>query len=217
MKIDAILIDLDGTITDTERIYQKHWYLAAKELGYDFFTKEDALCLRSAWGPYAKEYLYEKFGDDLDYEKLHDLCAINTRKELEEEGTPMKPYAKEFLEEINKRNVKVVLVSASKMETIKWRLNEVLLTDYFDDLVSAHNTKRGKPFPEPYLYACNVIGVKPENTIAIEDSPNGVKSAVAAGCHTIMVPDLTEADSSLKKELFGYANNLMEVLDIIDV
>ena len=60
MKIDAILIDLDGTITDTERIYQKHWNKAAKELGYDFFTKEDALNLRSAWGPYAEKMLYDR-------------------------------------------------------------------------------------------------------------------------------------------------------------
>ncbi len=217
MKIDAILIDLDGTITDTERIYQKHWNIAAKELGYDFFTKEDALNLRSAWGPYAEKMLYDKYGDKLDFEKLHDLCAVNTRKELEEKGTPLKPHAKEFLEEVRKCNKKIVLVSSSKMETIKWRIAEVGLENAFDDVVSAHDMKRGKPYPEPYLYACDVINVKPENTIAIEDSPNGVYSAIAAGCNTIMVPDMTEADEELKSKLYGYAENLMEVLDILDV
>lgn len=217
MNIKAILIDLDGTITDTERVYQKHWNNAASELGYHFFTKEDALSLRSAWGPYAEKMLYEKYGDKLDFEKLHSLCAVNTRRELEENGTPLKPYAKEFLKEIRKCNKKIVLVSSSKMETIKWRLGEVGLENSFDDVVSAHDMKRGKPYPEPYLYACKVINVIPNETIAIEDSPNGVESAVSAGCNTIMVPDLTEADNELQEKLYGYTDNLMGVLKLIDV
>ena len=63
-----------------------------------------------------------------------------------------------------------------------------------DDVISAHDVPRGKPYPDPYLHACKALGVAPENTIAVEDSPNGVRSAAAAGCNVIMVPDLTEPD-----------------------
>ncbi len=215
MEIKAILIDLDGTITDTERIYQRKWVEAARSLGYNDFTTEDALELRSAWYPYAVRLMKIKFGDDFDFDKLKETCATNTLNELKEKGTPLKPYAREFLEELKKRKKRVVLVSATRPDIINGRLSAVRLTDYFDEVISAHGTKRGKPFPEPYLYACDVIGVKPEETIAIEDSPNGVDSAAAAGCNTIMVPDLTPAEPALMAKLFAYANNLKEVLDYI--
>ena len=216
MNIKAILIDLDGTITDTERIYQRQWVEAARQLGYDAFTREDALMLRSAWYPYAVKLMQIRFGDSLDFDKLKSLCADNTLKELKETGTPIKPYAEEFLKELKSRGKKIVLVSATRPDVIDSRLKAVGLTDYFDEVISAHGTKRGKPYPEPYLYACEVIGVKPEETIAIEDSPNGVDSATAAGCNTIMVPDLTEATDEMRAKLYGYAGNLMEVLDYIN-
>jgi len=217
MKIKAILIDLDGTITDTERVYQKNWLIAAKKLGYDFFTKEDALSLRSAWRPYGKELMAKRFGDKLDLDKLAEVTTEMTIEELKRDGTKLKPYAKEFLEEVRKYNLKVVLVSATRMDIVKWRLSEVGLSDAFDEVVSAHGTKRGKPYPEPYLFACDEIGVSPEETIAVEDSPNGALSAIAAGCNTVMVPDLTKADEELLNKLYGYCDNLMGVLDYLDV
>lgn len=217
MKIRAILIDMDGTITDTERIYQKNWVVAARKLGYDFFTVEDALSLRSAWRPYGKELMAKRFGDRLDLDKLAEVTTEITVAELKRDGTPLKPYAREFFEEIKKYDIKVVLVSATRMDIIKSRLSEVKLLDEFDEVVSAHGTKRGKPYPEPYLYACDQIGVPPENTIAVEDSPNGALSAIAAGCNTVMVPDLTEADDELKSKLYGYTDNLLGVLDYIGV
>ena len=217
MKIKAILIDLDGTITDTESVYQKNWLIAAKKLGYDFFTREDALSLRSAWRPYGKKLMANRFGDKLDLDKLAGLTTEMTIEELKREGTALKPYAREFLEEIRKYNLKVVLVSATRMDIVRWRLSEVGLSDAFDEVVSAHGTKRGKPYPEPYLFACDEIGVAPEETIAVEDSPNGAESAIAAGCNTVMVPDLTEADDELKGRLYGYTDNLLGVIDYIDV
>ncbi|MCR4610638.1 MAG: HAD family phosphatase [Lachnospiraceae bacterium] len=216
MKFKAILIDMDGTLTDTESIYQVNWVKAARELGYDFFTREDALFLRSAWAPYAEEHFREKYGDKMDYDKLRCLCNDITAEELKQIGVPLKPYAKEFLEALKKTDLKIVLVSSTRMENVIKRLKETELYDYFEEIISAYTTKRGKPFPEPYLYACEVIGVDPKETIAVEDSPNGVMSAVSAGCNTIMVPDITEADDELKAGLFGYAKDLMEVLDIIE-
>lgn len=215
MDIKAILIDMDGTLTDTEAIYQINWVKAAHELGYDFFTREDALSLRSAWAPYAEELLGEKYNGKIDYDKLRQLCNDITLAELERDGVPLKPYATEFLKALREKDLKIVLVSATRMENVIKRLKVTKLIDYFDEIISAYSTKRGKPYPEPYLYACEVIGVMPHETVAIEDSPNGVKSALSAGCNTIMVPDLTEADDELRKTLFGYASNLMEALDYI--
>jgi beta-phosphoglucomutase-like phosphatase (HAD superfamily) len=71
--------------------------------------------------------------------------------------------------------------------------------------------EKGKPAPDIYLYACSELGRKPEECVAIEDSPNGVKSAYAAGCKVVMVPDQTEPDEELMKLIDIKINRLDEL------
>ena len=71
--------------------------------------------------------------------------------------------------------------------------------------------KEGKPKPDIYLYAAEQLGLEPYECAALEDSPNGVKSAVSAGCRTIMVPDLTEPDEELLRIIAARANSLEDV------
>ena len=71
--------------------------------------------------------------------------------------------------------------------------------ELFDEIISASMVKLGKPRPDVYLYACEKIGRKPEECMAVEDSPNGVNAAYQAGYHVTMVPDLTPADEEVKK------------------
>ena len=72
--------------------------------------------------------------------------------------------------------------------------------------------KQGKPCPDVYLYACQQIGERPEDCLALEDSPNGVLSAWRAGCQVVMVPDLTEPETELLPLLSGVAHGLEEVI-----
>lgn len=72
----------------------------------------------------------------------------------------------------------------------------------FDRIVCANMVENGKPMPDIYLYACDQIGVKAEACVAVEDSPNGVKSAYGAGCRVVMIPDLTLPDEETKGYLW---------------
>ena len=75
--------------------------------------------------------------------------------------------------------------------------------------------KRGKPEPDIYLYAAGQLGLDPKDCLALEDSQNGVRSAAAAGCKTVLVPDLDNLENELKDLLFATAKNLENVIDII--
>ena len=74
----------------------------------------------------------------------------------------------------------------------------------------------GKPMPDVYLYVCEQIGEKPEECIAIEDSDNGVLSAYRAGCNVVMVPDLAGPKPETAELLTGLAENLVEVIPILE-
>ena len=75
--------------------------------------------------------------------------------------------------------------------------------------------KKGKPDPDIYLYACSQIEEKRKDCLALEDSPNGVRSAHGAGVDVIMVPDLSEPDEELGKIIVMRAGTLNDVITFL--
>ena len=73
---------------------------------------------------------------------------------------------------------------------------------------------QGKPAPDIYRYACEKLQLAPERTFAVEDSPNGIRSAYAAGCHVIMVPDLTGPDEELSRMLYACVGSLTDIREL---
>ena len=73
----------------------------------------------------------------------------------------------------------------------------------------------GKPAPDIYAYACEAIGTDPANAFAVEDSPNGIKSAYGAGLNVIMVPDLTGPDEEISGMLYACVDSLADIKDLI--
>ena len=76
--------------------------------------------------------------------------------------------------------------------------------------------EHGKPAPDIYLYAAEKLKLAPKDCIALEDSPNGIRSANAAGCKTVMVPDLDQPSDDIKPLLFDIANGLEDVIRIAE-
>ena len=74
----------------------------------------------------------------------------------------------------------------------------------------------GKPSPDIYLYACEQLGFKPQECIAVEDAPNGIISAYKAGCKVIMVPDQTEPDYEISKYLYACVDSLEKISDFLN-
>lgn len=85
----------------------------------------------------------------------------------------------------------------------------------FDLIVTGDMIENGKPNPDIFLDAAKTLRISPENTIVIEDSPNGINAAVNGGIRAIMVPDLVEPDEVMKLKCFKIVRSLREVIDII--
>lgn len=212
--IRAIIFDMDGTILDTEKIYCHFWMEAAREAGYDW-QFEHSLMIRSMAGEFAEPKMKGIFGEDFDFWGIRAR-----RKELMKAymaGHPIekKPGIDELLDYLKGRYFKTAVATATDETRAMTYLDEVGLFDKFDQIISTGMVSHGKPMPDVYLYACRKIGERPEDCIALEDSPNGLLAAYRAGCKPVMVPDLSQPDEELSKILYGTADNLMDVIQFL--
>lgn len=103
------------------------------------------------------------------------------------------------------------IATATDPERTEKYLRKTGMAGCFDKVISATMVKEGKPSPDIYLYACEQLCLRPEECVAVEDSPNGVLSAYRAGCRVVMVPDQTQPEEALQPYIWRTVQTLEEV------
>ena len=204
---------MDGVILDTEKLYVRFWREAASFYGFPM-TLEHALGIRSLSGKLAEEKLQGWFGKEFDYNAVRQKRIELMDEFVNQNGVEPKPGAKALLSYIKDNGYALALATATPVDRAGRYLKSVELYSFFDQIVSAREVKCGKPAPDIYLCAAKRLGLDPKECIALEDSQNGIRSAFAAGCKTIMVPDLDQPTEEIMPLLYGVANGLEDVINI---
>ena len=212
--IDTIIFDMDGTLIDTEKYYRIFWTKALEIFGYSM-TDEQALTMRSLGKPFAEQHLKEMFGEAIDYYAVKDKRKELMEKCLDENGIELKPGVIELLIWLKEHNIRAAIATATDLERTTKYLDKLGIRKYFDKIISVTMVKEGKPSPDVYIYACEQLDRKPQDCIAVEDSPNGVLSAYRAGCKVIMVPDQTAPDEKLNSKLFACVEIISDIIDLL--
>lgn len=181
----AVLWDMDGTLVDTE----PYWMAAETPLIESFggtWSHEQALQL-VGMGLEDSARILQDAGVRMNVHDIIDHLTNTVMAQLAEDGVPFRPGARELLAELRAAGIKTALVTMS-MRRMAQTVIDLIDFEAFDVVVAGDDVTRPKPFPDPYLQACAQLGVAPADTVAIEDSPNGLRSAIASGASSLGVP-----------------------------
>ncbi len=214
LRIEGVIFDLDGLILDTERLYRRFWQKACMLSGYTL-TYKQYLSLRSLDRSLAKELLKEYFGENFDYQKVHDDRVYLMSEYIRTHGVSAKVGVRELTDYLKESGIKAAIATATNYKRTETYLRMAGVRDCFDTIVCAEQVEHGKPFPDVYLYACARLGLEPKYCMALEDSPNGIRSAYEAGCVPVVVPDMDSPNEETLSMAYTKADTLYDVIDII--
>ncbi len=205
----SVILDMDGTLFDTQKITIPAWDYAGELQGVkNMGAHIPAVCGMNPAG--WMSYLKTNF-PDLDAEKF----AFEMRKYIIANiKVEYKKGALELLEFLKKNNIKIAIASGSTVSSIMHHLNETDATDYFDVIAGGSEVENGKPAPDVFLLAAKRLGAKPEDCFVFEDSANGIIAGYNAGMKCIGVPDVVDFDAEIKKIMFAELEDLSQAIPI---
>jgi HAD superfamily hydrolase (TIGR01509 family) len=181
------MFDMDGLLIDSEPLWLEAETAVMARLGSDWTTADQAQLLGGSLKRTVR-YLLGKATRPAAPGQVAEWLMSGIAELVRERGVPLQPGARELLAQVAAAGLPHALVTSSERRFMDAVLARTGLR--FDVLVCADDVSMTKPDPEPYLLAAKLLGAAPADCVALEDSPNGVASAEAAGCHVIAVPSL---------------------------
>lgn len=185
MELAAVLIDMDGTLVDTEPYWMAAEWALIEAHGGSWSDQHQQNLVGNALIASA-EYIREHGGIDLPAEQIVELLLDHVVQQASE-AMPWRPGARELLADLNAAKIPTALVTMSYTRLAQTMI-DLLPDGTFTEVITGDQVSDGKPHPEAYLTAAARLGVDPAACVAIEDSPTGLASAEAAGCVVVAVP-----------------------------
>ncbi|WP_199548801.1 HAD family phosphatase [Streptomyces sp. N35] len=186
-NLQAVLLDMDGTLVDTEGFWWDAEVEAFAKLGH---ALDDSWRDVVVGGPMSRSagFLIEATGADITLPELTVLLNDAFEDRISR-ALPLMPGAARLLAELSAHEVPTALVSASHRRIID-RVLESLGAHHFALTVAGDEVQRTKPHPDPYLHAAARLGADPARCAVVEDTATGVAAAEAAGCQVVAVPSV---------------------------
>jgi HAD superfamily hydrolase (TIGR01509 family) len=154
------------------------------------WTKQDGLSLVGLSLYDSSKIIKEKVGSNLEPEQIIQKLTDEVTAQLKQKVI-WRPGAKELLTMLRRENIKTALVTMS-MHRMAQQVVDAIGFDAFDVIVAGDDVRQGKPHPEAYLKAAELLGVRPEDCVAFEDSNTGLRSAEAAGTKAVGIKNIVE-------------------------
>ena len=185
---EAILLDMDGLLLDTEKVAKHAFFHSCKKINFSCSDEEYAQ-LTGHGSVLRDKLLTSILPKDANITHFNQTWWEHFQEILNDE-VPAKEGALEFLDYINSRKIKIAVATSSYTQSAETLLTRAKLRSFIGFIVGGDQVRNAKPAPDIYLKAASCVNVSADSCIAFEDSDVGVMAAHAAGIPVIQIPDI---------------------------
>jgi HAD superfamily hydrolase (TIGR01509 family) len=208
MHIQAIAWDIDGTLLDSEPLYNQAICYASQQLGVDSRQLDPAqlagLHMPDVWQLLAAQSPHGPYAQWLSLLEDYYLAHVHT--------LPINDHSSQLIACLSQRQIRQACVSNSTPRIVAANLQHLAITAHLEFVISLHDVQQGKPAPEPYLLACEKFQLAPQSILAVEDSITGLCAAHAAQLNVVHYAVLPTAPHTLHHRI----SHLKQILQLID-
>jgi len=201
--VDAVLFDMDGLLVDSEPLWTIAEIELATKLGGEWTDEVKAAVVGTRIDTAMATILewYDAPREAVDVNAAIEFL-LDRMVELFHNDLPLMPGALELIDAVRAGGARTALVSSSYRVLLDAAI-DTIGAHRFDATISGDEVGHGKPDPEPYLLACERLGVSPAATVVIEDAMSGVVSGEAAGCVVVAVPHVAPIEPTPQRPVVG--------------
>jgi HAD superfamily hydrolase (TIGR01509 family) len=188
---EAVLLDMDGLMLDTERPVIAMWIQAAAALGWNISA--DVVCRTIGIDEKDSRRIYmEAYGPQFPHDDVWKECFRLAYESAEREGISLRPGLPVMLEHIAALGIPAAVATSTSRKMALWKLEKAGLGGCFPIMVCGDDVSRGKPAPDIFLSAAEKLGKKPALCAGFEDSPAGLMALHAAGIPSVFIKDVLD-------------------------
>jgi HAD superfamily hydrolase (TIGR01509 family) len=210
----GVIFDMDGLMLDTERPLIAAWERAAGEAGW----RLDGETLAETIGidePSTRKLMMKNCGRDFPYDVIRDSAERVYTEYVEKHGIPLRPGLLALRGYLDRLGIPVAVATSSARSIALRKLELAGIEGRFPLLVCGDEIRRGKPAPDIFLRAAELLGKSPAECLGFEDSPAGLRALKAAGIRSVFIRDTVEPAPEMLASVWLRLNSLDEAIPLI--
>ncbi|MDR1443641.1 MAG: HAD family phosphatase [Treponema sp.] len=211
----AVIFDMDGLLLDTEQPVKDLWLKAARNRGWEIRT-ETVLRTIGVDEKTSRNIMREECGPDFPYQEIREELRRLITETAERDGIRWRPGLPVILDRLEGLKIPYGLATSTARETALWKLEKAgLPAGRFRVIVCGDEVEQGKPAPDIFLRAAELLGAAPGDCLGFEDSPAGLRALAAAGIPSVFIKDLLEPPAEVLAAVWRRCTDLAEAASLI--
>ncbi|MDR0758738.1 MAG: HAD family phosphatase [Treponema sp.] len=207
----GVIFDMDGLMLDTERPLIAAWKRAAGEAGWHLSGEILARTI-GIDEPSTRKHIMENCGRDFPYDVIRDSAERVYTAYVKKNGIPLRPGLLALCGYLDSLGIPVAVATSSVRSVALWKLEMAGIGGRFPLLVCGDEVSRGKPAPDIFLQAVELLGKSPAECLGFEDSPVGLRALEAAGIRPVFIRDMVEPPPETLASVWLRLNSLDEAI-----
>ncbi len=212
--MDAVIFDMDGVLLDTESVCLECWKIAGDEFKINDAKILFDLCIGQNLND-TLSLLANRLGGTDAANAFYSRTGELFREIEQTRGLSLMNGAEECLTSLKKIGIRLALASSTRREAVERQLKAAKIFDFFESVTTGDEVLHSKPAPDIYLRSLSTLNLTSEKCIAVEDSPNGVRSATSAGLRCVMIPDQIQPNEEIKSKAWKILPSLKSFAEIV--